>query len=103
MFGDLLGDMESKQKEMAEKLSQIEVSAEAGDGAVTVKANANKEILNIKIDASKVSLEDIEELEDLTLIAINRALAKAGEEQEKETQNIMNDILPSGLGGLFGQ
>lgn len=98
-----MGDMQSKQKELQEKLGQLQVSAESGDGAVTITANANKEVLNIKIDQNKLSLEDVEELEDLMLIAVNRVLAKAGEEQEKASQNLMKDILPPGLGGLFGQ
>lgn len=102
MFGDLLGGMEEKQKALQEKLAQIEVEAESGDGAITVKANANKEVLNISIDQNKMSLEDVEELEDLILIAVNRALDKAGEEQEKASQSLINDILPPGFGGLFG-
>ncbi len=102
MFDNLMGDMQSKQKEMIEKLSQLEVSGEAGDGAVIVTANANKEILNIHIDQNKTSLKDVEELEDLFLIAVNRALEKAGNEQEKASKSLMNEMLPPGLGGLFG-
>ncbi len=103
MFGDLLGDMQAKQEALQQELSKLEVQAESGDGAVTVTANANKELLNINIDQNKVSLNDVEELEDLVLIAVNRALERAGEEQEKASKNLMNEMLPPGLGGLFGQ
>ena len=102
MFGDLLGDMKSKQKEMSDSLSLIEVEANSGEGAVVVKANANKEILNIRIDKNKIALDDVEELEDLILIAINRALVEAGKEQEKASQALMKDMMPPGLGNLFG-
>ena len=103
MFGDLLGGMEEKQKALKEKLSQITVEAEAGDGTVQVSANANKEVLNISIDQNKLSLEDVEELEDLILIAVNRALEKAGVEQEAASQSLISEMLPPGFGGLFGQ
>ncbi|WP_235297206.1 YbaB/EbfC family nucleoid-associated protein [Portibacter marinus] len=102
MFGDLMGNMEEKQKALQEKLAKIEVQAEAGDGAVAVKANGNKEVLNIKIDQNKITLEDVEELEDLVLVAVNRALELAGEKAEVESQSMISDMLPPGLGGLFG-
>ena len=70
--------------------------------AVIVTANANKEILNIHIDHNKITLNDVEELEDLILIAVNRVLEKAGIEQEKASKSLMNEMLPPGLGGLFG-
>lgn len=103
MLGDLFGDMEAKQKEMQKKLAIIEVDAEAGDGAVKVKVNANKELLNISIDQNKISLEDVEALEDFILIAVNRAMELAGTEQEKASKSLINEMLPPGFGGLFGQ
>ena len=103
MFGDLMGNMEEKQKALQEKLSKIEIEAEAGDGAIIVKANGNKEVLNVKIDQNKISLDDVEELEDLLLIAVNRALEEAGAKAEVESQSLISDMLPPGLGGLFGQ
>jgi len=98
-----MGNMEEKQKALQEKLGQIEVEAESGDGAIIVKANGNKEVLNVKIDQNKISLEDVEELEDLLLIAVNRALDEAGAKAEVESQSLISDMLPPGLGGLFGQ
>ncbi|MCL4110256.1 UNVERIFIED_CONTAM: hypothetical protein GTU68_030640 [Idotea baltica] len=94
--------MEEKQKALQEKLSLIEVEADAGDGAVLAKVNGNKELLNIKIDQNKISLDDVEELEDLVLIAVNRALTEAGAKAEAESQSLISDMLPPGLGGLFG-
>ncbi len=100
MFGDLLGDMQEKQNAIKEKLAEITVEAEAGDGAIKILANANKEILNISINKEAVSLEDTEELEDLLLVAINRVIELAVEKEKSETQNLIKDMLPPGLGGL---
>ncbi len=102
MFGDLMGNMEAKKEEMFQKLSAIEVSDSIGDGAVTIKANANRQILNISIDKSKLSSDDMEELEDLLLTVVNRTLEKAAEKEAEESQKMMNDLLPPGLGNLFG-
>ena len=103
MFGDLLGDMQSKQQALQEKLAQIEVEGESGNGAIKITANGNKEIVNISIDQNKIELNDVEELEDLILIAINRALGEATKKAEEESQSLISDMLPPGFGGLFGQ
>ncbi len=100
MFGDLLGNMEEKQKAMKEKLSTMMVVGEAGEGAVKVTSNANREITNISINKDAIDLEDMEQLEDLVLIAVNRALEKAAEKEAIEGQNLMKDMMPPGLGGL---
>ena len=105
MFGDLLGNMEEKQKEMREKLKTIMVDAEAGDGAVKVTANATGEITNISINKEAIDLDDMEQLEDLTMVAVNRVLEKATEKEAIETQKLMKDMMPPGLGdmgNLFG-
>lgn len=100
MFGDILGNMEERQKEMRAKLSEITVEAEAGNGAVKVTANAVREIANIKIDKEAIDLEDMEQLEDLLLVAINRALEKAAAREATESQNMLKDMLPPGMGEL---
>ena len=100
MFGDLLGNLEQKQKEMKAKLAEIFVDAESGDGAVKVTANANREITNISIDPQKIDLNDTEALEDFVLVATNRALQLAADKEAAESQNLMKDMLPPGMGDL---
>jgi len=97
-----MGNMEARKEEMRKKLSEFTVEEKAGDGAVVIKANANKEILNISIDKSKLASDDMEELEDLLLITMNRVLAKAGEKEAAEAQNMISSMLPPGMGNLFG-
>jgi DNA-binding YbaB/EbfC family protein len=102
MFDNLMGNMEEQQAAMQEKLAGILVEAEAGDGAIKVQASADKQITNISIDETKMDLTDKEELEDLLLVAINRALELAEEKAGVETQSLLKDMLPPGLGNLFG-
>jgi len=100
MFGDLFGNIEQQQKDLQEKLAKIELKGEAGDGAITVTANANQKILNISIDKSKLDWEDTEEVEDLLLEAVNRTLEKAAAKQGEESQKLMQNMMPPGMGGL---
>ena len=103
MFGDLFGNVQQQQEEMKRKLDGITVEAEAGDGAITVKANANREILDIAIDKSKLEWEDTEQLQDLLVTAINRVLEKATVKEQAEAQKMISDLMPPGLGGMFGK
>lgn len=100
MFGNLMGNMEEQQAAMKERLSKIELEAEAGDGAVTVKVNGNNEVLNVSIDASKLDWEDKEQVEDLVMVAVNRAIEKAKEASGREAQKMIADMLPPGMGDL---
>jgi len=100
MFGDLLGNMEEKQKAMKEKLNTIILTEETGDGAIKVSANANREITNVSIKKDGIDLEDMEQLEDLLMVAMNRVLDKAAEQEAIESQKMMKDMMPPGLGGL---
>jgi hypothetical protein len=103
MFGleNMFGDMEAQQQAMREKLAAFVVESEAGEGAVKISANANREITNISIDPEFLKNAEAEELEDLLLVAINRALQQALEKEGEETQQLLKNMLPPGLDGLF--
>ncbi|MBX2878149.1 MAG: YbaB/EbfC family nucleoid-associated protein [Saprospiraceae bacterium] len=98
----MFGQMEEQQKALREKLAGISVEAEAGDGAVKIIANATREITNIKIDPSIIDPQDPEQLEDLLLVAINRALEAAATKEAAESQKLISSMLPPGMGGLLG-
>ena len=105
MFGDMMGNLQAKQEELQAKLKTITVDGTAGDGAVTVTANATRELTNVAIDDSKLDLSDPEELEDLFLVAANKALQAAAEVEAAESAALMQSVMPPGmgdLGNLFG-
>ncbi|MEO6036909.1 MAG: YbaB/EbfC family nucleoid-associated protein, partial [Saprospiraceae bacterium] len=66
------------------------------DGAVTVKAGADMHIENIKIDNTKLDLTDAEQLEDLVLEAVNRALDLAREKAAVESGKLLQQMMPPG-------
>lgn len=100
MFGDLFGNMEERQKEMQEKLATIQVEVEVGDGAVKVVATGDQRILDISIDKDALDWEDHEQVEDLLMTAVNRALEIAGEKAAAASQEMLKDMMPPGFGGL---
>jgi hypothetical protein len=102
MFGDMFGNLEEKQAEMRQKLGAIKVEAEAGNGAIKVVANANREILNVSINKDALDWEDVEQVEDLLTVAVNRALEQAAQQETTAAQQMMQDMLPPGMAGLFG-
>lgn len=97
MFDDLLGNLQKQQEAMQQKLAETFVEAEAGDGAVTVKAGADMHIENIRLDPAKLDLNDREQLEDLLVVALNRALELARREAAAESQKLLGGMLPGGM------
>lgn len=95
-----MGNMEEKQRELELKLTGVELIGKDPSGAISVRANAKKEVINISIDPGKLDLTDKDQIEDFMLLAVNDALSKADEEAKKLSQNMVNELLPGGLGGL---
>ena len=100
MFGDLMGNMEEKQNAMKAKLQAIQIQ-ENLEG-IDLSGNGAREILNISIDKAYFDPEKKEELEDLLVVAFNNLLEKIAVEEAKESQNMISQILPPGMEGLFG-
>lgn len=100
MLGDLMGNFEEQQKQMQATLAGITVEAEAGEGAVKVTSNAAREILNISIDKEKIDINDLEQIEDLLVVAMNRVIALASEKEAEESQKMVSGMLPPGMDGL---
>ena len=100
---DLFGNMEERQKEMQAKLDEILVEARSPNGEVTVRLNANKRLVDISLSAEAVAAADAEMLEDLILVTFNEAISSAEVKAEAEMRKQINDMLPGGLGQLFGQ
>lgn len=98
-----MSNMQRQQEELQKKLAEIFVEAEAGDGAVTVKAGADLHIENLRIDPSKIDVSDREQLEDLLVVALNRALDLAREKAAAESNKLLSSMFPFGdMGSMFG-
>ena len=98
---EMLEQARHMQDQMQEKLSHTVVEASSGGGAVTVKMNGQKQVLQLKIDPSAVmssSQGDIEMLEDLITAAVNEAGRRADDAMKSNLTGMLGGLnLPPGL------
>jgi nucleoid-associated protein EbfC len=100
---EMLEQARNMQDQVQEKLRQTVVEATAGGGAVTVKMNGQKQILQLKIEAAAMaslssSPSDVEMLEDLITAAVNEAGRRADEAMKSNLTGMLGGLnLPPGL------
>lgn len=70
-------DLEKSQTELAAKIFE----ASAGGGAVSVKVNGEKKILELKLQKDVVDPDDVEMLQDLIITCINQAFKQVDDAQ----------------------
>ncbi|MDH5827658.1 YbaB/EbfC family nucleoid-associated protein [Sphingobacterium faecium] len=99
---DKLFQAQQKAEEIKQRLNHISVFGEAEGGLIKVVATANKEIKEITIDPIFLGNADKEELEELLVVALNKALTQAEQISQAEMSAASQDML-GGLGGLFNQ
>ncbi|MGB2787680.1 MAG: YbaB/EbfC family nucleoid-associated protein [Candidatus Saccharimonadaceae bacterium] len=89
----MLNDLRKAQKALSKEIIEVE----AGDGAVVVQINGELKIKSVKIDPSRVDLDDIEELEHWIEIAVRDGLAKAQEIAAEKMKPLMGGLGSLGL------
>ncbi len=102
---DKLFQAQQKAQEIKARLDNISVYGEAEGGKIKVVATANKEIKEIAIDPIYMENVDREQLEELLVVALNKALVQAEQISQGEMQAATQDVLGNlgGLGDLFGK
>lgn len=89
--------MQTDMQKMQEELESKEVEASVGGGAVTVKVNGKKEVVDIQIKPEVVDPDDIEMLQDLVLSAVNQALRGVDDMQSSQMNKITGGMNIPGL------
>jgi len=100
MFNNLMQQMQEQASEIKKKLDETILEGIAENNLVKVKVTGNKKIISIEI--SDEIANDKEAIEDLIIVAINKAIEKAEKVAEKETGSMAKGILPD-LGNMFGK
>ena len=85
--------MEKTQAEIEAK----EVEASAGGGAVSVKVNGKKELVEVNLKPEVVDPDDIEMLQDLIIAAVNEAMRQVNEISESEMGKVTGGLNIPGL------
>ena len=90
--------MQAKMEALQEEINEMETTASSGGGAVSVKVNGKKELLEINLQPEVVDPDDIEMLQDLILTAVNEALRQMEEISNNEMNKLTGSLgLPAGL------
>jgi len=99
---DKLMEAQQKAGEVKKRLDAISVTGSAEGGKITVSANANKVIQSITIDDDFFKQADKEELEELLIVALNKALEQADNVSQSEMAAMTQQMF-GGLGNLFNK
>ncbi|HSQ88965.1 YbaB/EbfC family nucleoid-associated protein [Romboutsia sp.] len=89
--------MQENMQKMQQELEAKEVEASVGGGAVTVKVNGKKEVVDITIKPEVVDPDDIEMLQDLVLSAVNEALRSVDDMQASQMSKVTGGMNIPGL------
>lgn len=87
-----LYDLQKKAKAIQKKLENEIITAQAGDGAVTVEITGEQKIRSIKLDPEKIDASDLSTLERQIESAVTQAIA--------ESQRIAAEEMKEVAGGL---
>jgi DNA-binding YbaB/EbfC family protein len=97
---DKLMQAQQKAGEIKTRLEAITVTGTAEGGKITVTANGNKVIKSININDDFLKETDKEQLEELLVIALNKAMEQADNVNQTEMAAMTKEMF-GGLGGLF--
>lgn len=100
-LGDIMkqaAGLQSKMKEMQEKIAEIEVEGISGGGMVKVILNGKGYAKAVAIERSLIKEDDAEVLEDLIAAAINDGKAKLETQSAEEMKSLTDGLpLPPGM------
>ena len=92
--------MQAQMLQMQEELAKVTVEGAAGGGMVRALANAQGEVLSVKIAPEVVDPQEIDMLEDLVLAAVNEALRLGKEKANRQMEQVTGGMGLS-MPGLF--
>jgi nucleoid-associated protein EbfC len=94
---DLMSKAKAQYEALQKKMQETVVEASSGGGAVSVKMDGRKQVLNLRIDPEAVKSGDVEMLQDLILAAINEAARKIDAQMQSTVGGMLGGM---GLPGL---
>lgn len=102
---DKIFEAQQKAGEVKKRLDSVTVTGTAEGGKITVTANGNKILQSVSIDEEFYKSADREELEELMVVAVNKAIEQAENISQSEMAAMTKEMLGGfgGLGNLFGK
>lgn len=102
MFGNMMEKLQQAQQDIENKkqeLEKVSLEEKSPDQSIEVEINANGKIKGIRF-SKELNEYDPEELEDLLVITLNKAISRAEEIKEKEMAIAAKNSMPN-IPGLF--
>ncbi len=96
----MMAQVKKMQAEMAkaqDELASTVVTGSAAGGAVTVEMTCDNRVTAVKLSKEAVDPDDTETLEDLLVVAVNDAMAKAQEASAKRMSSVTGGLRIPGL------
>ena len=81
-------EMQSKMRDVQEKLSKMTITGSAGGGMVEVVVNGQGDVVSVKIEDPLISVDEKDMLQDLIASATNDGIRKAKELSKQEMGNL---------------
>jgi DNA-binding YbaB/EbfC family protein len=90
--------MQEQVQAMQEEMGRKTVTADAGGGMAQATVNGRLELVKLKIDQTKIDLNDVELLEDVIIAAVHGAQTKAAEMMKEEMGKMTGQLgIPPGM------
>jgi DNA-binding YbaB/EbfC family protein len=111
MFGNLsqimnlmknAGQIKQSVQDMNTRLQAARFTGQAGGGQVQATVDGRGEMVNLRIDPTRVQAGDVELIEDLTCAAVRDAVVRSREAMQKEMQELTGGLNLPGMGELLG-
>ena len=90
--------MQGQIKQLQDKLEEQTFNGAAGGGLVSVVVNGRQEVKQLNINPEAINPDDLAELSDLLIAALNMALTESRDTSQSEMKKITGGV---NLPGLF--
>ncbi len=106
---DMMGQAQQMQQQMEQQMALIQVEGSAGGGAITVKMDGKKHVLQVHVDPSAAavgsgpgdSTSDLEMLQDLIAAAVNDASRRVDEALQGKLSGMLGGM--EWMRGMLGR
>jgi DNA-binding YbaB/EbfC family protein len=89
--------MQAEMTKAQEELATTVVTGSAAGGMVTVEMTCDLRVKAVRVEKSALDPDDAETLEDLLMVAVNDALAKAQETSGKRMSSVTGGLRIPGV------
>ncbi len=89
--------MQLEMTKAQEELAATVVSGTAGGDAVKIEMTCDNRVTSVKLSKEAIDPDDAETLEDLLVVAMNDAVAKAQQASEKRMSSVTGGLKIPGL------